>query len=193
MIETETQPTTTAYDVPPEWADRLYEVVDGQFVEPTPMGILESIVANFLNRAILFHFAATREMGWVVLEGIFLLSISPKRQRRPDLAFVSYERWPRERGLPQTAAWEVIPDLAVEVISPGNSAIEILEKLDDYFRAGVRRVWVIYPRQGFIQDFRAFDQLAVLRSGDTLEGGDVLPGFKIKLADLFSDGAAPAE
>ena len=125
-------------------------------------------------------------------EALFKLFAKPKRQRRPDLAFVSYERWPRDRPIPRAAAWDVVPDLAVEVVSPGNTAVEIFVKLDDYFRAGVRRVWVIYPQQGFIQDFRAIDRLAVLKVGDSLEGGDVLPGFSIKLAELFSDEAGSA-
>ena len=157
------------------------------------MGAFESLLAMDLLKAILAHYAKNEEPGWVVLETLFLLFETPKRQRRPDLAVVSYERWPRKRARPRTGAWEVIPDLAVEVVSPGNTAVEIVVKIDEYFRAGVRRVWVIYPLQGFIYDHQAVDRFDRLKAGDTLDGGDVLPGFKIKLAELFSDEAGPAE
>ena len=188
-----TKTTRAAYDVPRQWVEKLYEVIDGKFVEPTPMGAFELLVATYLQEAILEHFARTERRGWVVPESLFLLSDSPKRQRRPDLAFVTYDRWPRSRSRPRTAAWEVIPDLAVEVISPGNTAIEIFIKLNDYFRAGVRHVWLIYPEIGFVQDFEAIDRLKVLGIDGTLDGGDVLPGFQIKLSELFSDEAAPTE
>ena len=191
MNETET--ILPGYDTPPEWVDKLYEVVDGEYVEPTPMGLYECHISVLLLEAILANFSKSGRTGWVIPEALFKLFTKPKRQRRPDLAYVSYQRWPRDRPFPRTAEWDVIPDLAVEVVSPGNTAIEIFVKLDDYFRAGVRRVWVIYPQQGFVQDFRAVDRLEVLRREDTLEGGDILPGFEIKLADLFGDEAAPAE
>ena len=171
----------------------FYEVVGDVRMELPPMGAFELLVATYLQEAILDHFARTVRRGWVVPESLFLLSDSPKRQRRPDLAFVSYDRWPRGRTRPRTAAWEVIPDLAIEVISPGNTAIEILIKLKDYFRAGVRHVWLIYPEIGFVQDFEAIDRLKVLEIDGTLDGGDVLPGFQIKLSELFSDEAAPTE
>ena len=176
----------TAYDEPPGWADRLYEVVDGKFVEPTPMGLYEGMVAAVLHDAIIVHFSASGRTGWVVVEMLFRLFTQPKRARRPDLAYVSYDRWPRDRPFSNTAAWEVVPDLAVEVVSPGNTAIEIFVKLDEYFRAGVRRVWVIYPQQGFVQDYEALDRVKVLNAEGILDGGKVLPGFKIKLSDLFN-------
>ena len=184
MNETETIDTT--YEAPPGWADKLYEVVDGKFVEPTPMGLYEGMVAVVLNEAILVQFLKSGRTGRVVFEILFRLFKQHKRARRPDLAYVSYERWPRDRPFSSTAAWDVVPDLAVEVVSPGNTAIEILVKLDDYFRAGVRRVWIIYPKQQMVQDYKSLRHVEMLGIDDSLDGGDVLPDFFMKLSDLFN-------
>ncbi len=85
-----------------------------------------------------------------------------------------------------------MPDLAVEVVSPGNTAIEILVKLDDYFRAGVRRVWIIYPKQQIVQDYTSQTRVEFLGIDDTLKGGDVVTGFSITLANLFNAKAKTA-
>ena len=105
------------------------------------------------------------------------------------MAFVSYERWPKDRTLPGTATWRVVPDLAVEVISPHDLAVEVLEKVDDYFRAGVRLVWVMYPRHRRVFVHTTPKSITVLDASDTLDGGDVLPGFQIHLTDLFGKTA----
>jgi Uma2 family endonuclease len=82
-----------------------------------------------------------------------LFRIDPARglERRPDLAFISHERWPLERRAPMAAAWEVVPDLAVEVVSPTNTANDVQDKVRDYCRAGVRLLWVVYPLHGLVQ------------------------------------------
>ena len=66
-------------------------------------------------------------------------------KRRPDLAFVSAARWPKGRLVASTEAWHLVPDLAVEVISDSNGANEIVLKIEEYFKAGTREVWIIYP------------------------------------------------
>ena len=188
----EIEAIATAFEAPPGWADKLYEFVDGKFVVPTPMGVFESSIANKLFAAIQRHFEQTVPSGWLFFETLFLIIRKPKRQRRPDVAYVSFERWPSDRAIPETAAWDVVPDLAVEVVSPGNTAIEILVKLDDYFRAGVRRVWIIYPKQQIVQDYTSQTRVEFLGIDDTLKGGDVVTGFSITLANLFNAKAKTA-
>ena len=117
--------------------DLLYEVVDNQVRELPPMGVEEGLLASTLMR-ILSPFTWTAGLGEVVSEVLFLLIDAKKRQRRPDLAFVSFQRWPRGRRVPSSAAWEVVPNLAIEVVSPTNFANEVLEKIEDYFLAGSR-------------------------------------------------------
>ena len=120
---------------------------------------------------------------------LFMLLREKNLQRRPDLAFVSFERWPRGKPVPGTNAWEVVPNLAIEVISPTNSANEVIEKLDDYFAAGVQRVWVIYPLYGKFYDYSSPTSVRILTRTDTLTGADVLPGFELPLAELFEQPA----
>ncbi len=166
--------------------DRLYEVVDGQVVEARPMGAFETHCAGLLFLAIADHLRRHR-VGRVEMEMLFRLPGERKLERRPDLAFVAYERWPVGRPIPRVAAWPVVPDLAIEVVSPSNSANHVMEKLVDYFAAGVRAVWVVFPIPGMVQLYEAVDRTTTIAPGGTLDGGSILPGFRIPLAALFND------
>lgn len=170
--------------------DALYEVVNGQRRELPPMGAFETHIASVLGRR-LSNFTWPHRLGNVENEMLFLLDAATDLQRRPDVAFVSYERWPRGRPIPRTPFWEVVPDLTVEVVSPSNTATEILDKIDEFFRAGVRLVWVIYPVREQIYLYESPTVIRVLRLGDELDGGAVLPGFRLPLATLFHDEDAP--
>jgi Uma2 family endonuclease len=173
--------------------DILYEVVDHQVRELPPMGVEEGLIASRLWR-LMSPFAWTAGLGEVVSEILFLLIAVKKLQRRPDLAFVSFQRWPRGRRVPSAAAWEVVPNLAIEVVSPTNFANDVLEKIEDYFLSGVERVWVIYPTVAKLYDYDSPSSVRVLTREQTLEGGTLLPGFQLPLAELFeNDGASGAE
>ena len=164
--------------------DLLYEVVDNQVRELPPMGIESGLIAAALMR-ILSNFAWTAGLGLVVTEMLFLLIPPKKLQRRPDLALVSFQRWPQGRRVPSAAAWEVVPNLAIEIVSPSNFPNEVLEKIEDYFLAGVERVWVIYPTVGKLYDYDAPSSVHILTRDQTLEGGALLPGFQLPLSELF--------
>ncbi len=84
--------------------------------------------------------------------------------------------------------WDVVPDLMVEVISPSDKAEELQTKIREYFEAGARQVWVIYPREriAYIQTNRT--KIQVLTDCDSITGGDLLPGFQLPLAQLFPPG-----
>ena len=77
------------------------------------------------------------------------------------------------------------PDLAVEVVSKSNSATDVKDKIEEYFRAGVRLVWLVYPTQKLIDVYESPTTVRVLRREDELTGGDVLPGFRLPLTELF--------
>ncbi len=124
--------------------DILYEVVDNEIREVAPMSARETRSASNLQR-ILGNFAWNNALGVTDVEMLFLIDKSRNLQRRPDFSYVSFERWPKGKPVPGTQAWEVVPDLAVEVVSPTNGANELREKVQDYFACGVRRVWLIYP------------------------------------------------
>lgn len=113
----------------------------------------------------------------------FLLSRNPDTVRAPDCAFIRKERVPAE-GAPKKF-WPLAPDLAVEVLSPSDSASEVLEKIDEWLAAGARLVWVIDPEKKTVTVHAPSRQPKKLRLRDQLDGGDVLPGFSITIADIF--------
>ena len=115
---------------------------------------------------------------------LFRLEATKPLDRRPDVAYVSFQRWP-QRFIPSTNAWEIAPELAVEVVSPTNSATEIQEKVQDYFQHGVELVWVIYPIPHVIHVYENSQAIRILKTDDTLEGGNVFPGLQLPVHKLF--------
>lgn len=169
--------------------DRLYEVVDGAIVELEPMGVYECYIAGELH-TLLNEYAKKNHLGNAVIETLFQMDSAVRTERRPDVAFVSFNRWPANRGIPRTSAWKVLPELAVEVISPSNTAPEVLEKTQYYLEVGVSVVWVIYPIQEIIVVHDSPSNSRTLRKSDTLDGDSILPGFRLVLSDLFGPGEA---
>jgi Uma2 family endonuclease len=167
--------------------DCFYEVIDGQIVELPPMGVYECGIASLLS-FFLTQVVSARKLGRVVVETMFWLNRSGKLKRRPDLAFVSEKRWPLTRRLPRAEAWDVVPDLAVEVVSDSNSANEIALKLVDYFRAGAEQVWVIYPAIRQVYLYASPTSVRILAEPGEIDGSDLIPGFRLALAELFDDG-----
>jgi Uma2 family endonuclease len=172
-------------EVTPPSGDVLYEVVNGRIVEK-PMGAKSTWIASFLLQN-LGHFALEHHLGRAVVEMLFLIDPAKKLQRRPDMAFVSFGRWPRSRQVPDEATWNVVPELAVEVVSPSNTGTEILTKLETYFQAGVQLVWVIWPDQAKVYIYDSPTSVHILQVGDDLDGGAVVPGFRLPVATLFED------
>jgi Uma2 family endonuclease len=178
LIEPQVRPPR----VSPEEA--LYEVVNGLRVELPPMGIYSSFIALrlFLEAA---PFSAAHRLGIVVAEVLFILDPKQNVRRRPDVAFVSAERWPLDRLIPEDGDWEVVPDLAVEVTSSHDLWDEVLAKMHEYFDKGVRQVWIVVPKRQLVFVFESPTQVRILTKSEELEGGNVLPGFRLPVARLF--------
>jgi len=194
-MATATIPTTTPVSVPsssPESlsleppGDILYEVVNGRIVELPPMGSYESDLAFFLASA-LDHVVKEKRLGKVVVELLFLIDVDQNLKRRPDLAFVSVARWPFGKWVPEGEAWDMVPDLAVEVFSKSNTGEEILEKVGEYFRTGTRLVWVVYPRVRQVYVYTSPTEVRILPESADIDGGEVVPGFRLSLNRLFED------
>src|ERR1019366_4653165 len=133
------------------------------------------------------NFVDAKALGRAVAEGLFHMPAPVNRDRRPDVAFVSYQRWPKTRSVPRTDnAWDVVPNLTTEVVSPTDSVYELEQKIVEYFQVGVELVWVVYPSQSKIHVLVAPTQIQVLTATDVLDGGAVLPGFRLPLAELFA-------
>jgi len=183
-------PTASVGTLEPVDDDIVYEIVDNQIRELPPMSARETDLASTLI-GILSSFARTAGLGRVQMEMLFLIIPAKGLQRRPDLSFVSFNRWPRERRVPKTNTWDVVPNLAIEVVSPTNTANGVMEKTKEYFEAGVERVWVIYPEFAIIYDYDSPTSVHILTRNQTLDGGTVLPGLQVPLTELFEDESDP--
>lgn len=162
---------------------RLCELVDGVLVEKA-MGFRESLLAGMLV-TFLLTFVRSRNLGLVTApDGT--MRLAPGLVRIPDVAFISWDRLPNRR-VPTEPIPDLAPDLAVEVLSTGNTPGEMARKRQDYFAAGVQVVWQVDPNTRTVEVFTAPDQSTVLHAAQTLEGGTVLPGFTVPLQELFSE------
>ena len=178
--------TTNYRTVLPPDDDILYEVVDNKVVELGPMGAHEIWLATVLV-VHLTNFVRQHQLGRAVQEMLFDFTAMVQRKRRPDVAFVSYKRWPRQRPVPHAEAWEVVPNLVVEVISPSDKGDDILDKVAEYFRVGVECVWAIFVFQKLAYIYESPTQVRILTHADELYGEPVLPHFRLPLATLFED------
>jgi Uma2 family endonuclease len=170
----------------------LYEIIDGQIVEMPPMSAYAAIVGSLLVSS-LNNFARPHGLGVAVSEALFHLDLPVDRDRRPDGAFVSSGRWPKNQPFPERDnSWNVVPDLAIEVVSPSDLAEDLLEKVEEYFQAGLQVVWVIYPRRRIVHVYESVTQIRALTRTDELDGGKVLPDFRLPLAELFQEPPAAA-
>jgi Uma2 family endonuclease len=167
-----------------------YELVDGRLVRmPLGGGEASGIAAILLGA--LITFVRAHKLGWVTgADGGYDFSAlgQPDTELGPDVAFVRADQVPTRTSPEYARAWPVAPDLAVEVASPNQYRPEMAAKAQRYLAAGVRLVWVIWPRYQQVDVWRPDDTEArtVLTSADTLDGLDVVPGFTFPVAELFS-------
>jgi Uma2 family endonuclease len=168
--------------------DRLCELVDGVLVEKI-IGFTESRIAIIISAA-LETYAAAHDLGLVVGEaGMFRLP--DNLVRIPDVAFARWEQFPN-RELPAEAVPAIVPDLAVEILSKGNTKAEMTRKLREYFAAGSQLVWFVDPTAKTVTVHSSPTRSKVLTAAGSLDGGKLLPGFKLPVSNLFANlGRAP--
>jgi len=168
---------------------RLCELIDGVLVEKT-MGYHESKLAGWL--AYLLHdYLQTNDLGTVTVpDGT--MRLAPGQVRIPDVAFVSHQR---EAACPDVASPipELAPDLAIEVVSEGNTPGEIERKIKEYFFAETALVWVVDPRTFTVDVYTAPDQMVTLDETKDLTGDPVLPGLRLPVARVFEKTLRPAK
>jgi len=161
--------------------DRLCELIDGTLVEKA-MGLEESLIAGRII-FLLSLFMSERKLG-VISSPDGMLRILPDRVRIPDVAFISFARLPGGR-VPKDPVPSLAPDLAVEVLSDSNTRNEMSIKLREYFTAGVRLVWYVDPKTRSVDVYTGPQEVRKLSGDDLLSGGDVLPGFEVKVSAIF--------
>jgi Uma2 family endonuclease len=163
--------------------DKRVELVRGVLVVREPAGFRHGAVSATLTGLLREHAAAHRLGRVVAAETGFLLATDPDTVRAADVAFVRRERLPD----PEPAGYaELAPDLVVEVVSPGDRPGETLTKVGEWLTAGTRLVWVVDPTRRLARVYRQDGSEALLDEGQSLDGEDVIPGFRCLLASICS-------
>lgn len=172
--------------------EALYEIVNGQRVELPSMSIFANQVASQIFIPMHAHAKAHR-LGTVVMEALLILDAEHDLRRRPDVAFVSAERWPLDREIPAVGDWKVVPNLAVEVVSPNDIFQAVLAKMHEYFRLGVQQVWIVAPLDQEVYVYESPTKPHVVVPPEEVDGGALLAGFRLPLAELFRRQATAGE
>jgi Uma2 family endonuclease len=176
-------PVATEY--PPAPAEEpLYEIVGGQRVELPPMSAFATVITTRIITA-LDPVVTAQRLGSVAGETVFVLDPHTDLRRRPDVAFISAARWPLDREIPEEGDWVVVPDLAVEVISPNDLFQPVLAKVREYFHYGVRQVWLVIPAERLVYVYDAVTTVRAVGEPGRLET-PLLSGLSLPLAQLFS-------
>ncbi len=166
---------------------RICELVDGVLVEKT-MGFRESVFACVLIQ-ILKNYVDQHRSGLIAgPDG--MMTLAPGLVRIPDVSFVSRDQFPSGRPGNEPVP-RLIPNLAVEILSPGNSPAEMDQKLRDYFAAGSQLVWYLDPSDRTVRVYRSPENFIVLDESGTLDGEEVLPGFRLPISEWFSRAERP--
>jgi Uma2 family endonuclease len=159
-----------------------FELVRGELRERAVPNYRHGRVA-VTTTIVLGGFVRRHELGDLISEGGYVFERDPDTVFLPDLSFVRADRVPpldQQQGYP-----DLVPDLAIEVLSPSNTALEVAEKVHIYLETGVRLVWLLNPRQRSVTVHTPDRVARTLDEGDTLDGGDVLPGFAVRVGELF--------
>ena len=162
---------------------KKWEIYRGELIRVSPSGGRHGELTINIGYK-LKEFVKARKLGIVCgAETGFILSRNPDTVRAPDVSFVSSARIPKE-GVPDNF-WPFAPDLAVEVVSPGDSTQDVEAKVKDYLDSGVKLIWIFYPKT---KSVTVYTQRSVqkLNENATLGGGEVLSGFSCKVAELFA-------
>jgi Uma2 family endonuclease len=163
-----------------ENAERFYELIDGEIVEKVPTEEHSLIVGNFYLA--LRTFVDPRDLGRVAFEVRRRAKDDDQNSRLPDCEFTS-----KARLLPvvKKGAVPQMPDLAIEVKSPDDTFIKLRQKAIYYLNNGTRLVWLVFPDQRQIEIHTSDSAVKTLDIDDTLDGGNVLPGFSVLMKDMF--------
>ncbi len=159
-----------------------YELVLGELIQMRPTGFRHAELASLMSY-FLVNFVRPLGLGVVGGEGGFVLHRAPDTVRAPDVFFVSAERVPEGEAARHFA--DLAPDLTVEIKSPSDSMAVLLAKADEYLAAGTRLTWTVDPDTREVIVKTPDGRVRVLGVDDTLDGEDVLPGFRLPLRDFF--------
>lgn len=159
------------------------ELVDGRIVPMSPTNWRHGDHVSLITTA-LRTFVDEHKLGKVLSGEVGIYTRrDPDRVRGADVAFVSTERMAK---VASESFLDVAPELAVEVISPGNTWQEMRQKIDEYFAIGVERIWIVEPARRQVLVYRAPNEMSAIDEADRLEGEGLLRGFCLSLSELFA-------
>ena len=193
VIEQTTETPEMTTSTPKVWTDaefmalpddgHHYEIVNGELIDMGNSGALHGYVCSLLLAA-LTTYILPKKLG-VILDSSTAFKMKNGNKRSPDIAFFAKERLQGVKELP-AGYLEGAPDLAVEVLSAGNTVEEMEDKIAEYFENGSRLVWIVSPTQHYVLVYRSAQEPdRLLKSADFLESEDVIAGLKLSVADLF--------
>ncbi len=162
--------------------DATCELIDGVLVEKA-MGTREAMLGQWINR-VLGNFVEEHDLG-VVLGGDGFIKVRKGNVRAPDGTYIPWSAMP-ENEFPSGAYWSVQPALIFEVLSPTNTKAEIDRKLKELFEIGCRIAWVIDPKTRTATIYTSLTRRKTIDENGILDGGRILPGFQLPMADLFA-------
>jgi Uma2 family endonuclease len=168
----------------PETPGVRYELVKGEVIEVPGASVLHSLIAALIYNLIRDTVRAGK-LGFAFPDGVgYLIRRHPDTLRIPDASFISWASIP-ERKVPE-GFWPVAPDLAVEVVSPFDRADDVHNKVHEYLEAGTQLVWVLWPRRQSVTIYDGDGLMRELAPEHYLDGGTILPGFSVQVAELFA-------
>jgi Uma2 family endonuclease len=159
-----------------------HEMNAGELLTLPPPKSLHALVALAILEPLQQHMGK-QGTGRVLPEAGYLLSRDPLTIRQPDVSVISRERI---RASDPDSYFEGAPELAVEVVSPSDSAEDLDIKTKQYLQNGARQVWILYPKTQTVHVFSRGAATVILDKDQTLEGGELLPGFTVPVASLFA-------
>ena len=160
-----------------------HELIQGELREMAPAGHEHGHLAHEIALSLGIHVKANKLGRVYAAETGFKLASDPDTVRAPDVAFVSAERL--REVMSGTGYFPGPPDLAIEIVSPNDRHSEVEEKVEMWLRYGVRMVVTLNPQTRTATVYRSLDSIRMIRVEGRLEGGDVVPGWVLPLAELF--------